>query len=120
MCEFLSLPHDPKHIDSCPRNLLPIMTDLGVAEKGALVQDSPVSHASSTAEASFDLAAERRLLRKLDVRIMPVLWILYLVNFIDRYVFPVTSMMRPILACCRKRQIQQQGLIVANNGCVCS
>lgn len=62
------------------------MTDLGVAEKGAMVHDSPVSHASSTAEASFDRAAERRLLRKLDVRIMPVLWILYLANFIDRYV----------------------------------
>ncbi|KAF3032230.1 hypothetical protein E8E11_000983 [Didymella keratinophila] len=60
------------------------MTDPGIAEKGALVQDSPVSHASSTAEVSFDRAAERRLLRKLDVRIVPVLWILYLVNFIDR------------------------------------
>ena len=62
------------------------MTHPGIAEKGALVQDTPVSYAPSTAEVSFDRGEERRLLRKLDVRIMPVLWILYLVNFIDRYV----------------------------------
>jgi MFS family permease len=73
------------------------MADIGIAEKGAMAQDSPVSHASSTAEASFDRAAERRLLRKLDVRIMPVLWILYLVNFIDRYVPTATSMTGTII-----------------------
>lgn len=32
----------------------------------------------------FDHVAQRRLVRKLDIRILPVLWILYLVNFIDR------------------------------------
>lgn len=60
------------------------MANLSSVEKGAFVQDSPVSHTSSTAEVTFDRAAERRLLRKLDARILPVLWILYLVNFIDR------------------------------------
>lgn len=60
------------------------MADSGAAEKGVFVQDTPVSHASSTIEPPFDRAAESRLLRKLDFRILPVLWILYLVNFIDR------------------------------------
>jgi hypothetical protein len=53
-------------------------------EKGTFVQSSPVSSTGSTLEPPFDRAAERRLLRKLDFRILPVLWILYLVNFIDR------------------------------------
>ena len=29
-------------------------------------------------------AAERRLLRRLDFRVLPILWLLYLVSFIDR------------------------------------
>ena len=63
------------------------MADTNSAEKGMHVHDSPpVSPAGSTTEHGFDRAAERRLLRKLDLRILPVLWILYLVNFIDRYV----------------------------------
>ncbi|KAF1944952.1 MFS general substrate transporter [Clathrospora elynae] len=60
------------------------MADSSAIEKGILLQDSPVSAPSSTLEPPFDRAAERRLLRKLDLRILPVLWILYLVNFIDR------------------------------------
>lgn len=52
-------------------------------EKGAIVQThSPTS--STHLQAPFDRAAERRLIHKLDLRILPVLWILYLVNFIDR------------------------------------
>lgn len=53
-------------------------------EKGVAVQDVPVSSTASTAETPIDRAAEKRLLRKLDLRILPVLWLLYLVNFIDR------------------------------------
>ena len=64
------------------------MADSSAAEKGAFVQHAPASHASSTIEPPFDRAAERRLLRKLDLRILPVLWILYLVNFIDRCAQP--------------------------------
>ena len=60
------------------------MAESSTIEKGAMVQDSPVSPLSSTLEPPFDRAAERSLLRKLDIRILPVLWILYLVNFIDR------------------------------------
>jgi hypothetical protein len=52
--------------------------------KGAIIEDNPVSPTSSTLEPTIDRAAEKRLLRKLDLRILPVLWILYLVNFIDR------------------------------------
>ncbi|KAF1836160.1 MFS general substrate transporter [Decorospora gaudefroyi] len=60
------------------------MADSSSMEKGVIVQDTPVSPTDSTLEPPFDRAAERRLLRKLDFRILPVLWILYLVNFIDR------------------------------------
>lgn len=60
------------------------MADFNSVEKGAYVQDVPVSPTGSTTEHGFDRAAERRLIRKLDLRILPVLWILYLVNFIDR------------------------------------
>ena len=38
----------------------------------------------SSNERIVDHAVERRLVRKLDLRIIPVLWILYLCNFIDR------------------------------------
>ncbi|KAF2468573.1 MFS general substrate transporter [Lindgomyces ingoldianus] len=60
------------------------MTDSPSLEKGAVITDGPYSPTSSTLEGSFDAAAERRLIRKLDLRILPVLWVLYLVNFIDR------------------------------------
>lgn len=39
---------------------------------------------TSSNERIVDHAAEQRLVRKLDIRIIPVLWILYLCNFIDR------------------------------------
>ncbi|KAF7450584.1 MFS-1 domain containing protein [Pyrenophora tritici-repentis] len=53
------------------------------AEKGVLVQSTSLSP-SPTQPHTFDPTAERRLLRKLDLRILPMLWLLYLVNFIDR------------------------------------
>ncbi|KAG9381197.1 MFS general substrate transporter [Pyrenophora tritici-repentis] len=53
------------------------------AEKGVLVQSTSLSP-SPTQPHTFDPTAERRLLRKLDLRILPILWLLYLVNFIDR------------------------------------
>jgi len=59
------------------------MADQGSA-KGAVIHDTPVSPTTSTLEPDIDRAAEKRLLRKLDLRILPVLWLLYLVNFIDR------------------------------------
>jgi hypothetical protein len=61
-----------------------LMMDSASITKGAIVQDGPVSPTSSTLETPIDRAAERRLVRKLDLRILPVLWLLYLVNFIDR------------------------------------
>jgi MFS family permease len=53
--------------------------------KEAHVQGIPVSTTPPTPETPFDRNHERRLLQKLDIRILPVLWLLYLVNFIDRY-----------------------------------
>ncbi|RMZ68515.1 vitamin H transporter [Pyrenophora seminiperda CCB06] len=73
-----------------PPPSIPTMADVAsTAEKGVLVQNTAISSesppTSPTTPPSFDsTAAERRLLRKLDLRILPVLWLLYLVNFIDR------------------------------------
>jgi hypothetical protein len=59
------------------------VVDSASLEKGAAVSvHSPTS--STHLSPPFDKAAERRLIRKLDLRILPVLWVLYLVNFIDR------------------------------------
>jgi MFS family permease len=41
-------------------------------------QDAPI------ALPLFDKDAERRILRKLDFKVLPILWILYLVCFVDR------------------------------------
>ena len=68
-----------------------MMAESGAAEKGVFVRDASRFPTSSTLSPPFDRTAERRLLRTLDLRIMPVLWVLYLVNFIDRYVYaPLT------------------------------
>jgi MFS family permease len=37
-----------------------------------------------TALPPFDKTAERRILRKLDFKVLPILWLLYLVCFVDR------------------------------------
>lgn len=60
------------------------MAETRSISKGVIAQDAPVSPTSSTLDVPIDRAAERRLLRKLDLRVLPVLWLLYLVNFIDR------------------------------------
>ncbi|KAF1951395.1 MFS general substrate transporter [Byssothecium circinans] len=51
-----------------------------MAEKAITAKDAELS----PSECTDDKAAERRLVRKLDIRIIPILWILYLVNFLDR------------------------------------
>lgn len=60
------------------------MAESPTMEKQVTVVNGPISPSFSSGEAIADRAAERRLVRKLDMRILPVLWILYLANFIDR------------------------------------
>ena len=36
---------------------------------------------------SYDTKATKRLLRKMDIRLIPFLALLYLLSFLDRYVF---------------------------------
>ncbi|KAF2638129.1 MFS general substrate transporter [Massarina eburnea CBS 473.64] len=55
-----------------------------MSEKEVTLNDGEVSPSFSSGEPIHDKAAERRLVRKLDLRIIPILWILYLVNFLDR------------------------------------
>ncbi|OCK78051.1 MFS general substrate transporter [Lepidopterella palustris CBS 459.81] len=42
------------------------------------------SGSESPSEPPIDPIIEKRLLRKLDMRVVPILWILYLVSFVDR------------------------------------
>lgn len=59
--------------------------DNNSAEKGPVVLDRVRSDSpEDNLQPPFDKVAERKLLRKVDIRVLPVLWILYLVNFIDR------------------------------------
>ncbi|KAF2131729.1 MFS general substrate transporter [Dothidotthia symphoricarpi CBS 119687] len=60
------------------------MSDVHSLEKGAAVCGTVYPTDPTAVPPPFDRAAERRLLRKLDLRVLPVLWFLYLVNFIDR------------------------------------
>lgn len=61
------------------------MSDVGGIEKGLVVRDEVCAPSSDSGlQPSFDRAAERKLLRKIDLRVIPVLWVLYLVNFVDR------------------------------------
>ncbi|KAJ4296404.1 hypothetical protein N0V90_006449 [Kalmusia sp. IMI 367209] len=59
-------------------------TETRSIEKQRVFTDSFQSPSLTSNERIVDRAAERRLVRKLDLRIIPVLWILYLCNFIDR------------------------------------
>ena len=40
---------------------------------------------------SFDTKATKRLLRKMDIRLIPFLALLYLLSFLDRYVFSLLN-----------------------------
>lgn len=50
------------------------------------VFESPVTPKSdgSLSRAPIDKALERKLLMKLDLRVIPILWVLFLVSFFDR------------------------------------
>lgn len=65
------------------------MSSLDGEKAGTITRASttPAPHnadAQDTPSPPFDKAAEARLLHKLDVRVLPVLWLLFLVCFIDR------------------------------------
>ncbi|KAF2703236.1 MFS general substrate transporter [Pleomassaria siparia CBS 279.74] len=54
-------------------------------DKSAAVRTgTPTSSDHQLPRAPFDKAAESRLLRKLDLKVLPILWLLYLVCFVDR------------------------------------
>lgn len=78
---FPPSPLPPNHLPS-----IPIMHFSPTAEKPppSTPPESPTSAPSLHPTPPFDPAAEARLLRKLDLRVLPVLWLLFLVCFIDR------------------------------------
>lgn len=77
---LLSIPIVPKP-DSTSRTMAAHAIPM---EKQQVLTGSNASPSLTSNERVVDRAAERRLVRKLDLRIIPVLWILYLCNFIDR------------------------------------
>jgi hypothetical protein len=60
------------------------MKNTHALKKERPILDEHVLPKVSYEEPIIDRTVERRLVRKLDMRILPVLWILYLANFVDR------------------------------------
>jgi hypothetical protein len=57
-------------------------------EVGDVEKDNSISNADSE-QYVLDAAAEKKLVAKLDRRIVPVIMLLYLFAFLDRYVEPI-------------------------------
>ena len=62
------------------------------AERKEIAIDRPFGHHESPEWR----AAERRLVRKLDLTLMPIVWILYMFNYLDRN--NIASVIRSLLS----------------------
>ncbi|KAF2181111.1 MFS general substrate transporter [Zopfia rhizophila CBS 207.26] len=62
----------------------PTLSTSSDPEKNPAVISEARSPSPNVIHPPLDRTAETRLKRKLDLRILPVLWVLYLVNFVDR------------------------------------
>jgi hypothetical protein len=64
--------------------------DMSDSERSDALKKSEVvqfEHAQTDEDhVSFDMKATKRLLRKMDIRLIPFLALLYLLSFLDRYV----------------------------------
>lgn len=60
-------------------------------EKGNSAHQETVHHGKLTEE---ELEIEKRLRRKIDIRIMPLVILVYLMNYIDRFVHPTFARQR--------------------------
>ena len=65
-------------------------SDLSDSERSDNLKKSEVAQLEHTQthddHVSFDTKATKRLLRKMDIRLIPFLALLYLLSFLDRYV----------------------------------
>lgn len=59
-----------------PASIEPLVLESGATEVSSSKLDSP--------RPSIDPALEKKLLWKLDLRVVPILWVLFLVSFFDR------------------------------------
>jgi hypothetical protein len=59
---------------------------IGDVEKAEVVHNETIQHGHLTAE---ELEIEKHLRRKIDWRIMPLVILVYLMNYIDRYARPM-------------------------------
>lgn len=60
------------------------MDDTETKKATSVARESVTPLEQQLPQPPFDKAAEGRILRKLDMKILPILWLLYLVCFVDR------------------------------------
>ncbi|KAF2652847.1 MFS general substrate transporter [Lophiostoma macrostomum CBS 122681] len=60
------------------------MVTTSAVEKGLALNEGRPPSCDDGLQPPFDHVAETKLKCKLDVRVLPILWVLYLVNFLDR------------------------------------
>ena len=53
-----------------------------IAKLGATIEEVEVAQALQDYVPNTD--AERKLVRKIDLRLMPILWVMYVLNYVDR------------------------------------
>lgn len=53
-----------------------------VAKSGVAAEEVEIAQALQ--DYRPDTEAERKLVRKIDLRLMPILWIMYVLNYVDR------------------------------------
>lgn len=79
----------PPRKPSSESSTISTVAPMANTEKGALpapedpLSDSPGSFAASEA-ANLDALVERRLLRKIDFHVYPILFVIYMLSFLDR------------------------------------
>ena len=69
--------HDDHHGDHHGERKM----DIGHLE--AMIHDDP-KLAAAAQEYTPGTIEEKRLVRKMDIRLMPILWVMYIFNYIDR------------------------------------
>jgi hypothetical protein len=62
---------------------------------------------------TIDLAAEKKLLRKLDLHIIPIVMLLYLFSFIDRYVITCSHISKLIFFISGKSSLRETNAYLA-------
>lgn len=60
------------------------MNNSKLEKSAAVTSESRATSDQQLPQPPFDKSAEAKILRKLDLKVLPILWLLYLVCFVDR------------------------------------